>query len=168
MSRFIVQVVFMTPSCSAGTTQVPPPLEPLALSSGRAGAGTGAWFRAVLLTLLAWAAVVCTGLGGTVDVASPSLANKLATNAQHLQRHGGASLASRAVRRDQAAATSVQDVAEDSQAPAWDFTGETLLVQAVGLRIDTQRAEEPLPLITEPHLKPRERAHPNRAPPVLA
>jgi hypothetical protein len=143
---------------------VPP--EPLAQLIGRAG--TGAWLQAVLFTLLAWAAVVCTGLGGTVGVASQSLANKLASNAQHFRRHGGTSLTSRAIRRDQAEATSVQQVAGESQALAWDHTAGTPPANLVGLRIDAQRVHEAPLSATEPHLKQRKRAHPNRAPPVLA
>ena len=156
----------MTPCCPAGTTPVPPPPEPLALSSGRAGAG--AWLQAVLFTLLAWAAVVCTGLGGNLGIASQSLANKLAANAQHLQRHGGTSLASRAVQRDQAAATSSQQAAEHSQSLAWDATDGILPADVAGLRIDTGRADEPPLSTTKPHLKPRKLAHSSRAPPVLA
>ena len=110
----------MIPVCPAGTTPVPSPPEPLALSNGRVGAG--AWIQSVLFTLLAWAALLCTGLGGTVGVASQTLANKLAANAQHLQRHGGSSLSSRAVRRDQPAVTSVQQIAEDSRAVVVDPT----------------------------------------------
>ena len=161
-----MQTVPMTSSCLAGTAPVPPPPEPLALSSGRAGAG--AWLQAIVFTLLAWAAVVCSSLGGTAGVASQSLANKLAANAQHLQRHGGTSLASRAIRRDQAAATPVQQVAEDSQSLAWDATDGTLPADVAGLRINAQRVDEPPLSTTEPHLKPRKRAHPSRAPPVLA
>ena len=145
---------------------MPPPPEPLALSRGRAGAG--AWLQAVLFTLLAWAAVVCTGLGGSVGVASQSLANKLAASAQHWQRQGGTSLVSRAVRRDQAVATLVQQVAEDPQALTWDATDGTLPAEVIGLRIETRHADEPPLSTAEPHLKPRQRAHPSRAPPVLA
>jgi hypothetical protein len=121
-----------------------------------------------LLTLLAWAALLCIGLAGSVGVASQTLANKLATNAQHLQRHGGTSLASRALRRDQLAETSVQQIAQDSRAVVWDPTGGALPADEVTLPIDAQRADEPPLSATEPRLKPRSRAHPTRAPPVLA
>ena len=160
----IVQTVTPTPSWPEGTAPVP--AEPLALSIGRAG--TGAWLQAVLFTLLAWAAVVCTGLGGTVGVASQSLANKLASSAQHLQRHGGTSLTSRALRRDQAAATSVQQVAEQSQALARDLTAWALTANVVGLQIEARQAHEPPLSPAGPHLKPRKSAHPSRAPPFLA
>ena len=84
----IVQAVSVTPSCPAGTTPVPPPPEPLVLSSGRAVAG--AWLQAVLFTLLACAAVVCTGLGGSLGVASQSHAKRLtATGAMTQDRVGG-------------------------------------------------------------------------------
>lgn len=142
------------------------PLAPLALPIGRAG--TGAWLQAVLFTLLAWVAVVCTGLGGTVGVASQSLAHKLAANAQHLQRHGGTSLSSRALRRDQAAATAVQQVAEPSQILAQDLTAWAPSAQVAGLRVEARRALEPPVSLAAPHLKPRHRAHPSRAPPALA
>jgi hypothetical protein len=158
--------VNMIPVRLAGARPVPSPQDSLALPNGRAG--TGAWLQAVLLTLLAWAAAVCTGLGGNLAVASQSLANNLAANAQHLQRHGGTSLASRAVRRDQAAATSVQHVAQDSLALAWDLTDGALPAGEVGLQIDAQQTDDPPLAATEPHLKPHKRAHPSRAPPVPA
>ena len=70
------------------TTPAPSPPEPLALPSGRAG--TGAWLQEVLFTLWAWAALVCTGLGGNLGVASQTLANKLAaTGAMTQDRLGG-------------------------------------------------------------------------------
>ena len=70
------------------TTPVPPPPEPVALSSGRAVAG--ALLQVVLFTLLAWAAVMCTGLGDNLGVASQTLANKLATTGAMTQdRVGG-------------------------------------------------------------------------------
>jgi len=143
---------------------VPP--EPRPPSIGRAG--TGAWLQAVLLTLLAWAAVVCSGLGGTLGVASQSLANKLASSAQHLQRHGGTSLTSRALRRDQAAATSAQQVAEQPQALARDLTTWALAACVVGPQIEARRAQEPPLSLAGPHLNPRKSAHQSRAPPVLA
>ena len=158
--------VNMIAVCLAGARPMPSPQGSLAPSNGRAGAG--AWLQAVVLTMLAWAAVVGTGLGGNLAVASQSLANKLAANAQHLQRQGGASLASRTVRRDQAAAMPVQHFARDSQALAWDLTDGALPAGAVGLQIDTEQTDEPPPAANEPHLKPHKRAHPSRAPPVLA
>jgi hypothetical protein len=154
------------PACPAGTTPVPSPPEPLALSNGRVGAV--AWLQAVLLTLLAWAALLCIGLAGSVGAASQTLANKLAINAQHLQRHGGTSLASRAVRHDQPAVTSVHQIAEDSRAVVLGPTDGALLAADVTLPIDAQRADEPQHSATEPRLTPRNRAHPSRAPPVLA
>jgi hypothetical protein len=142
------------------------PPEQLALSNGRVGAG--ACIQAVLFTLMVWAALLCTGLGGTVGVASQTLANKLAANAQQLQRHGGTSLASRAVRRDQPAVTSVQQITQDSPAVVLAPADGTLPAGEVMLRIDAHRADVPPLSVTEPRLKPRNRAHPSRAPPVLA
>lgn len=153
-----------TSFCPAGTTPVLG--VSLALSSGTLS--TGPWLRAFLLTLLVWATVVCTGIGGTVGLASQSLSNKLTANVQHLQRHGGTSHTSRAVRRDQAAAMSVQHVAGDSQALGWDLTDGTPPAGEVGLQIDTQRANEPSLSATEPNLKQVRRAHPSRAPPLVA
>ena len=92
LPRSMVQAMSMTPSCpastSTSTTPAPSPPEPLALPSGRAG--TGAWLQEVLFTLWAWAALVCTGLGGNLGVASQTLANKLAaTGAMTQDRLGG-------------------------------------------------------------------------------
>ena len=161
-----MRVVTTIHACLAGTAALPSPPEPLALSDGRAG--VGAWLQAVLLALLTWAALLCAGLGGTLGVASQTLANKLAANAQHLQRHGGTSLASRAVRRDQAAPPASRQIAKDSRAAVSDPTDGALPAGGVALRIDAQRADEPPLSATEPRLKPRIRAHPSRAPPVLA
>ena len=63
---------------------------------------------------------------------------------------------------------SVQQVAEDPQALTWDATDGTLPAEVIGLRIETRHADEPPLSTAEPHLKPRQRAHPSRAPPVLA
>ena len=161
-----MQPVTLIPVCPAGTTPVPSPQEPLALSNGRAG--VGAWIRAMLFTLLGWAALLCAGLGGTMGVASQSLANKLAANAQQLQRHGGTSLASRAVQRDQSVVAAAQRLAQDSRAVVLDHAKGALLTGEVTLRIDAQRADEPPLSATETRLKPRSRAHQSRAPPALA
>ena len=103
-----------------------------------------------------------------MGVASQSLANKLAANAQQLQRHGGTSLASRAVRRDQAAPPASRLIAKEAQAVVSDPTDGALPAGGVTLRIDAQRADEPPLSAAEPRLTPRNRAHPSRAPPVLA
>lgn len=103
-----------------------------------------------------------------MGVASQTLANKLAANPQHLQRHGGTSLASRAVRRDQSAVTSVQQVAEDSRAVVLDHADGALPAGEFTLQVEEQRADEPPTSAAEPRLKLRNRAHPSRAPPVLA
>jgi hypothetical protein len=49
-----------------------------------------------------------------------------------------------------------------------DQAGVALPAGEVMLRIKAQRADEPPLSATEPRLKPRNRAHPTRAPPVLA
>lgn len=164
LKRHKVQAVTTTSFCPSST--MPVLGEPLELSSGTLS--TGAWLRAVLFTLLVWATVVCTGIGGTVGLASQSLSNKLTANVQHLQLHGGTSLTSRAVRRDQAAAMSVQHVAGDSQALVWDLTDGAQPAGEVGLQIDTQRAYEPSLSATDPNLKQRRSAHTSRAPPFVA
>lgn len=156
----------MTLARPVGTVPVPSLPEPLALSNGRVGAG--AWLQAILFTLLAWATLLCAGLGGTVGVASQTLANKLAANAQHFQRHGGPSLASRALRRDQSAVLSVQQIAEDSRTGILAHAGGALPAGEGTLRVDAQHADEPPRSAAEPALTPRNRAHPSRAPPVLA
>ncbi len=86
--RFMVPAVNISAVRPVGNPPVPspPPPQPLALSNGRAG--VGAWLQALLFSMLAWAAVLCTGLGGSMGVASQTLANKLAASAQHVQRHG--------------------------------------------------------------------------------
>ena len=122
----------------------------------------------MLFTLLGWAALLCAGLGGTISVASQSLANKLAANAQQLQRHGGNSLASRAIQRDQSMVPAAQQPAQDSRAVVLDHAKRPLLTGKVTLRIDARRADEQPLSATEPRLKPGGRAHQSRAPPALA
>ena len=114
------------------------------------GLGVGVWLQAVLFTLLAWAALLCTGLGGTVGVASQSLGNKPAANAQQLQRHAGTSLTSRDVRRDQAAPPAVRQIADDARAVVLGSTDGALPAGGVTQRIDAQRADQPPPSATEP------------------
>ena len=126
------------------------------------------WIQVILLTLLAWAALLVTGLGGTMGGASQTLAHKLAANAQHLQRHGSSSLTSRALRRNESAVTSVQQVAEDSRAIGFHPTDGALPTSVVTLLIDAQQVDEPPRSATELCLKRRNRAHPSRAPPIRA
>ena len=73
------------------------------------------WLQAVLVTLLTWAALLCTGLSGTVGVMSQTLAGKLAASAQHLQRHAGTSLATRAARGQATAALTAHRLAQEPQ-----------------------------------------------------
>ena len=60
---------------------------------------------------LTWAALLCTGLGGSLGLASQNLASKLATPAQHLQRPAGTAQATRAARQDLPAATAIRSFA---------------------------------------------------------
>ncbi len=139
---------------------------PRVQATGRTG--TAAMLQAAVFMLLAWVAVLCTGLGGTVGAASQSLANKLAPHAQHWQRQAGTQLSSRAIRRDHIGAAPAQQVAETGQASAWDPPVGALPATAFELRVDTRSAHAASPAAFVPHLKPRNRAHPNRAPPGLA
>ena len=143
--------VTMTPFCPASTTPVRSPLEPLALSTRRADVCT--WLQAVLLALLAWAALLCAGLGSAVGLAPQSLASKLAANAQHLQRHG-TSLASRVVRRDQSTVLALQ-IAENSQAVVLEHADAAPPAGEIPPRIEAQRAAESTISVTERRLTPR-------------
>lgn len=124
--------------------------------------------QAVLITLLTWAALLCTGLGGTVGAVSQSLASKLAASAQYLQRQGGTSQAIRAVRRDSAAIVAQAQVTEPppagTQPPA-----ESAIPAGMSTPPEGPPHTDAGPLASiEPALKPRFRAPPGRAPPALA
>lgn len=156
----------MLPVCPAGNMPAPSPPEPLAWSSGQGD--TRAALRAVMVTLLAWAALLCAGLGGTVGVVSQTLAGKLAASAQHLQRQGGTSLASRAVRRELPAVAAGLQVAEASRAVVEVHADGALPSGDIALPMGQQRSDARAPAATEPGLSPRHRAPPSRAPPILA
>lgn len=83
------------------------------LPRGRSGTVLGA-AQASLVTLLAWVALLCAGLGGTVGVVSQTLAGKLAAGMQHLHRQAGATQASRALRGEAASASAEQTHAQAS------------------------------------------------------
>ena len=121
-----------------------------------------------MFTFLAWAALLCAGLGGTVGIVSNTLAGKLAANVQHLQRQAGTSLATRAARRDHPQVIAAQPFADSGRAVVVDNAGGALPAGEVTLGVDEQRADEPPTSAAEPRLKLRNRAHPSRAPPVLA
>jgi len=69
-------------------------------------------FQTVLVVLLAWAALLWSGLAGTVvGFMSPSLAAKLATSAPFMQRHVAGQGAVRILRRDAAPAVAATTIA---------------------------------------------------------
>jgi len=132
----------------------------------------GAWLQAVLFTLLTWAVLIGAGIGGSLGAASQNLATKLATHAQHLQRHAGTANASRGVRQDLPAAAAATAVARtwvsewhlalvvplDGALPASGFPTPPDAPQGHGL--DAASGEW--------HVERLDPAHPCRAPPVLA
>lgn len=120
-----------------------------------------------MLTLLAWLALLCAGLGGTAGVASHPLAGKIAGNGQHFQRQAGTSHATRAARRDSPALAATQQFAEAWHPAAIDDVGPWPRSHFTS-HIDELGSDEPQAATPEPRLKLRYRAHPSRAPPVLA
>ncbi len=137
------------------------------LPPARAEATSAAW-QAVLVTLLAWAALLCAGLGGTVGGVSQTLAGKLAASAQHLQRHGGTSMSSRALRRELPAATAGLKLAEAAAAVRGGH-GEAAGPAHIAARPLTRPQVAPAaPVATPPLLRTRHLAPPGRAPPTLA
>lgn len=124
--------------------------------------------RVILVTLLAWAALLCAGIGGTFDVVSQALAVKLAASVQHLQRHGGTSLSSRADRRELPAIAAELKVAEASAAVVVDHDDGAVSAGAIALPAGQPRSQADALAAIEPSLSARHCLPPSRAPPRLA
>ncbi len=122
----------------------------------------------MLVTLLAWTALLCAGLGGTVGVVSQTLAGKLAASVQHLQRHGGPSLSSRTVRRELPAVAAELKVAEVSAAVVEVHADGAVPPGRIALPTVERQSAARAPAATEPRPKSRHRMPPSRAPPLLA
>ncbi|MEJ7928863.1 hypothetical protein WG922_02645 [Ramlibacter sp. AN1015] len=150
----------LRPADNAAASTLPAQLE---LSQGR-----GDWVQAVMVTLLAWLALLCAGLSGTPGVASHQLAGKIAGNGQHFQRQAGTSHAARAARRDSPALAATQQFAHAWHAAGIDDVDGPLPGGHFTFSNDECHADEAPPSKPAPRLKPRYRAHPSRAPPLLA
>jgi hypothetical protein len=161
-------VAGVTPAPASPAKPARLPLRSSTRASARGVGPTHAAVQAVFITLLAWAALLCTGLGGTVGAVSPSLAGKVAPSAQYLQRQSGTSQAMRAVRRDSAAI--VAQALATEPPPAWmqEPDGSALLAGTRTLQDRPPYTDTHLRAPIEPALKPRHRAPPGRAPPALA
>lgn len=122
----------------------------------------------MLVTLLAWTALLCAGLGGTVGVVSQTLAGKLAASVQHLQRHGGPSLSSRTVRRELPAVAAELKVAEVSAAVVEVHADGAVPPGRIALPTVELQSAARAPAATEPRPKSRHRMPPSRAPHLLA
>jgi hypothetical protein len=158
------------------------PASPEAAPSARAdaprnGPGAWAWWQALALSVLAWMALLCAGLGSTAGVVTQTLAGKLPVNAQHhLQRHAGNALASRSARRDHTPALEQRQVAEVGVAVLLNPLDKPRdnPLEAPPAAAGEQRSpvvhavQAPLP-VAAPALAQRwPRAHLSRAPPALA
>jgi hypothetical protein len=127
------------------------------------------WLQAVLVTLLTWAALLCTGLSGTVGVMSQTLAGKLAASAQHLQRHAGTSLATRAARGQAPAVLTAHRLAQEHQLVAPERADLAGVPPADATpRAWTVAAASALGLEQDAPPQPALRAHRSRAPPSRA
>ncbi len=144
--------------------------EPPAPAVGRTGARASV--QAALIALLAWAALLCAGLGAAVGVNSQTLAGKLAAAAQVLQRQAGASSASRTLRRELPAVAAGLKVAEATHATreAIELHGDGALpAGAIALPLTPRGASgRPKPAAVEADLGPRDLTPPSRAPPPMA
>jgi hypothetical protein len=123
----------------------------------------------VLFTLLTWAALLCTGLGGSLGLASQNLASKLATPAQHLQRPAGTTQATRAARQDLPAATATCSFASGWSLVPGDF-GDSSALPAGGFiwRGGVPRGPPEAAASCDVRGALRDPAHPCRAPPLQA
>lgn len=146
--------------------------------ASRHGPGAWAWWQALALSVLAWMALLCAGLGSTAGVVTQTLAGKLPVNAQHhLQRQTGAALASRSARRDHTPTLEQRQVAEVGAAEV----GVAVLLnpldnplEAPPAAVSVQRppvvhaVQAPQTVAAPAPAQRGPRAHPSRAPPVLA
>lgn len=124
--------------------------------------------QASLVTLLAWVALLCAGLGGTVGVVSQTLAGKLAASMQHLHRQAGASQASRALRGEPSSASAEQMHAEGA-AEVVASGGDLLVAAQPTTPPPVQRcAGLRLPIACEPVVGARHFTPPGRGPPHTA
>lgn len=126
----------------------------------------------LLIALLALAAVLCSGLSGSVGSVSQTLAGKLTASVQFLQRQGGPSPGYRLARRELPTGAIERKVAEVSQA--------TVKLKAKAEAHDVGSAEESAPpkswhrtvalsnIDTETRQYLRHRLPPSRAPPFQA
>ena len=121
----------------------------------------------MLVTLLAWTALLCAGLGGTVGVVSQTLAGKLAASVQYLQRHGGPSLSSRAVRRELPAVSAELKVAEASAAVFEVHFDGAVPPGGIALPTVERASDARASASTEPRPAARHHVPPSRAPPLL-
>jgi hypothetical protein len=144
------------------------PLRPDLRTPAGGPAGTRTALQGMLVTLLAWTALLCAGLGGTVGVVSQTLAGKLAASVQHLQRHGGSSLSSRAVRRELPAVAAELKLAEASAAFVEVHTDGAVPPGRIALPTVEWHSYAQVPEATEPRPAARHRMPPSRAPPLLA
>ncbi len=122
----------------------------------------------MLIALLAWAALLCAGLGSTVGGVSQKLASKLAASAQYLQRQGGPSLASRAARREHQAAAAELRVAEAPRAVVEVQADGATPVGEIAPPGTQPRTDARPRADSAPHLRSRHRSPLSRAPPLLA
>jgi hypothetical protein len=134
----------------------------------RARRATAAWLRAIMFTLVAWSALLCTGLGGTVGVFTYTLAGKLATHLHQLQRQPGTSMATRAAPRGLPHVAATHQFAEARCCAIADHAGGALPSSESALRVGSPQAHRLSSSKGEPPRKPDNRAHPSRAPPALA
>lgn len=121
-----------------------------------------------MFTLVAWPALLCTGLGGTAGVLAYTLGGKLAPHLHHLQRQPGTSLAARTAPRGLPHVAAAHHFAEARCCAIVGDAGGALPASASFVRIDPPQAHRSSPSTGEPPRKPDNRAHPSRAPPPLA
>jgi hypothetical protein len=122
----------------------------------------------MLVAFLAWAALICAGLGGTVGVVSQMLAGKLAASAQHLQRQAGNSASSRALRRELPVAASQLRGAEAAAAVTAPHTGGVAPAGGIAIPQVPPQSEVRAFHAAQPRPAVRHRSPPSRAPPFLA
>ncbi len=143
------------------------PWRPQPCMDSRIPSGSYRVLQAILVTLLAWVALLCVGLGGTVGVVSHTLIGKLAASVQHLQRQGGTSLSSRVLRREFPVAAEL-NTSEASAASAEVRVDSGVLAGRDALPVNQRHTEASAFTATEPRLCVRHGLPPSRAPPVLA
>jgi hypothetical protein len=169
----------MRPVTSASSSPTTDTVAPSRWAEPSAAAGhnaAGAWSKALLFSLLAWAALLGVVFGSTAGVLTHTMAGKVSAHVLYLQRQSGPASTTRAARRDHAQLASQGRLASglhaavggdgghgghgDGPDTAWPHQGHAL-------RLDAALPEPLFVAAAVPAPRLRYSEPPSRAPPAL-